>query len=82
MSKLRKDLLPAREVYGGTHRRLRELGRAYLAERRRHVGVSGLNPKGCPSQAYRWISTLVPTGTRGKMSSASHSFMRMQPWEA
>jgi acetamidase/formamidase len=34
VSKLRKDYLPAREAYGGAHRRLRELGRAYLAERR------------------------------------------------
>ena len=31
VSKLRKDLLPARELYGGMHRRLRELGRDYLA---------------------------------------------------
>jgi hypothetical protein len=34
VSKLRKDLLPAAELYGGSHRRLRELGQAYLAERR------------------------------------------------
>jgi hypothetical protein len=34
VSKLRKDLLPAADPYGGAHRRLRELGRAYLAERR------------------------------------------------
>jgi hypothetical protein len=33
VSKLRKDLLPAAELYGGAHRRLRELGRAYLEER-------------------------------------------------
>jgi acetamidase/formamidase len=33
VSKLRKDLLPAAELYGGAHRRLRELGRAYLDER-------------------------------------------------
>ena len=33
--KIRKDLpgLPSAQVYGGVHRRLRELGRAYLAER-------------------------------------------------
>jgi hypothetical protein len=28
------EAIEAREVYGGAHRRLRELGRAYLAERR------------------------------------------------
>ena len=31
VSKLRKDLLPAQELYRGTHGRLRQLGRDYLA---------------------------------------------------
>jgi len=34
VSKLRKEYLPGRTVYGAIHERLRELGRAYLAERR------------------------------------------------
>ena len=34
VSKLRKDLLPAQELYRGTHGRLRQLGRDYLAGRR------------------------------------------------
>jgi len=33
VSKLRKEYLPEREVYGGTHSRLREMGQAYLSER-------------------------------------------------
>jgi acetamidase/formamidase len=33
VSKLAKDLLPAAELYGGMHRRLRELGREYLGGR-------------------------------------------------
>ena len=33
VSKLRKDLLPAAELYGGVHGRLRQLGRDYLAGR-------------------------------------------------
>ncbi len=33
VSKLRKAYLPERDVYGGTHTRLREMGQAYLAER-------------------------------------------------
>ncbi len=33
VAKLRKQYLPERTVYGGTHARMRELGRAYLAER-------------------------------------------------
>src|SRR5215211_3859706 len=33
VSKLRKDLLPAADLYGGTHARLRQLGREYLAGR-------------------------------------------------
>jgi hypothetical protein len=33
VTKLRKDLLPAQDLYGGTHRRLRQLGRDYLAGR-------------------------------------------------
>jgi acetamidase/formamidase len=33
VSKLRKQYLPDRTVYGGMHARMRELGRAYLAER-------------------------------------------------
>jgi acetamidase/formamidase len=33
VSKLRKDLLPAADLYGGTHARLRQLGRDYLAGR-------------------------------------------------
>ena len=33
VSKLRKDLLPAAELYGGAHGRLRQLGRDYLAGR-------------------------------------------------
>jgi len=33
VSKLRKQYLPDRAVYGGIHTRLREMGRAYLAER-------------------------------------------------
>jgi acetamidase/formamidase len=33
VSKLRKELLPATELYGGTHRRLRQLGRDYLTGR-------------------------------------------------
>jgi acetamidase/formamidase len=33
VSKLRKAYLPKRDVYGGLHARLREMGRAYLAER-------------------------------------------------
>ena len=33
VAKLRKDLLPAAEVYGGVHGRLRQLGRDYLAGR-------------------------------------------------
>ena len=33
VSKLRKAYLPERTVYGGTHARLREMGRRYLAER-------------------------------------------------
>jgi acetamidase/formamidase len=32
VSKIRKEYLPARVVYGGVHRRLREMGQAYLAE--------------------------------------------------
>jgi acetamidase/formamidase len=32
VSKIRKEYLPARAVYGGVHRRLREMGQAYLAE--------------------------------------------------
>ena len=31
VSKLRKDLLPAAALYRGTHARLRQLGRDYLA---------------------------------------------------
>ena len=31
VSKLRKDLLPAQELYRGTHGRLRQLGRDHLA---------------------------------------------------
>jgi acetamidase/formamidase len=34
VSKLRKVYLPERTAYGGIHQRLREMGRAYLAERR------------------------------------------------
>ncbi len=34
LCKVRKDWLPSREVMGGTHARLRDAGRAYLAERR------------------------------------------------
>src|SRR5688500_18423512 len=33
VSKLRKDLLPAQDLYGGMHRRLRQLGRDHLAGR-------------------------------------------------
>jgi amidase len=33
VAKLAKDLLPAAELYGGMHRRLRELGREYLGDR-------------------------------------------------
>jgi amino acid transporter/acetamidase/formamidase len=33
VAKLRKQYLPERTVYGGTHARMRGLGRAYLAER-------------------------------------------------
>ena len=33
ISKLRKEYLPDRQVYGGAHSRLSEMGRAYLAER-------------------------------------------------
>ena len=33
VSKLRKDLLPGAELYGGAHGRLRQLGRDYLAGR-------------------------------------------------
>ena len=33
VSKLRKDLLPATGLYGGTHARLRQLGRDYLSDR-------------------------------------------------
>ena len=33
VSKLRKDLLPATDLYGGAHARLRQLGRDYLADR-------------------------------------------------
>ena len=33
VSKIRKKYLPARAVYGGLHNRLREMGRAYLADR-------------------------------------------------
>jgi acetamidase/formamidase len=33
VSKIRKRYLPERTVYGGVHARLRDLGRAYLAER-------------------------------------------------
>ena len=33
VAKLRKRYLPGRTVYGGTHERLRDVGRAYLAER-------------------------------------------------
>jgi hypothetical protein len=31
VSELRKDLLPAQALYRGTHGRLRQLGRDYLA---------------------------------------------------
>jgi amidase len=34
VAKLRKQYLPARSVYGGMHGRMRDLGRAYLSERR------------------------------------------------
>jgi acetamidase/formamidase len=34
VSKLRKEYLPGQAVYGGMHERLREMGRAYTAERR------------------------------------------------
>jgi acetamidase/formamidase len=34
VAKIRKEYLPERGVYGGLHRRAREMGRAYLAERR------------------------------------------------
>jgi acetamidase/formamidase len=34
LTKLRKEYLPEREVYRGTHTRLMEMGRVYLAERR------------------------------------------------
>jgi len=33
VSKIRKEYLPERSVYGGAHTRLREMARAYLAER-------------------------------------------------
>ena len=33
VSKLRKDLLPTTELYGGAHARLRQLGRDYLSGR-------------------------------------------------
>jgi acetamidase/formamidase len=33
VSKIRKDYLPERTVYGGIHSRLREMGRAYMTER-------------------------------------------------
>ncbi len=33
LSKIRKRYLPERTVYGGVHARLRDMGRAYLAER-------------------------------------------------
>ena len=33
VSKIRKEYLPERTVYGGVHTRLREMARAYLAER-------------------------------------------------
>jgi amidase len=33
VSKIRKRYLPERAVYGGVHGRLRDMGRAYLAER-------------------------------------------------
>ena len=34
VSKIRKAYLPERTVYGGIHQRLREMGQAYLVERR------------------------------------------------
>ena len=34
VSKIQKRYLPDRTVYGGIHQRLREMGQAYLAERR------------------------------------------------
>ena len=34
VTKVRKDYLPGRTVYGGAHTRLVEIGKAYLAERR------------------------------------------------
>lgn len=34
VTKIRKEYLPGGRVYGGVHGRLREMGRAYLAERR------------------------------------------------
>jgi len=34
VTKIRKDYLPERQVYGGVHERLRDMGRAYLSERR------------------------------------------------